>query len=364
MYADKGLAVLLLALSAAVAHQTGWPRSKQSRTYRPNMDPRRLIQHVMMHEVEWANVLKESVKVLGDSPHGGYLNGRPSILPPPKLNPVFEHGDDGKKETADIADTTASYTVRDIVATVVRHYIGVRSFVEYGAKAVRLATSCYAMRQSMFQFSTIALMMIKGHTALDVVAAVIELKKNAVAYIDVLASSPHENITALYNVYWRAVDVIQDKRIQTLTQIKYPTEMIEGLEKYAENLEKLVNEQCDTVGTQEEILRDMGIEQRPPLLSDSYLDILVQFKDLKHMNLSQTKHVDRYVKKLKMNTMPTRVWSSMFLSKGSLEETKSDLSETMAEVEKQLSEEQPAKEETNPGYSEESATELTSKEPV
>ncbi|KAE9536317.1 hypothetical protein AGLY_007106 [Aphis glycines] len=353
MYAEKGLVVLLLAFSAAVAHNTGWPRSKQGRIYRPNLGPRRLIQHVMMHEVEWANVLEEKVKVLGAPPYGGSLNYEnddkgPSILLPPKLNSVVEQGDDEKKE---IAGTIASYTVRDIVATVARHFMSVRSFVEYGAEALRLATSCYTMKQSMLQISTIAMMMIKEHITLDVLAAITALKKNMVTYIDLLAFWPNDNITAMYNIYWEAVDVIQDNRIKSLAQIKYELETIKKFENYRENLQKLINEQCDKVETQDEIFRDMGIEQRPLMLTDPYLDLLVQFKDLKHIDVKQTRYVNLYVKKLKIHTMPTRMWSSVFLIKGSLEETRSGMSETTAEVLKKMSEEHPTSAETISGYS-------------
>lgn len=359
MYADKGLVVLLLALSTALAHKTGWPRSKQGRTYRPNMGPRRLIQHVMMHEVQWANVLKERVKMLSDPPYGGSLNYEnddkgPSIQPPSKPKPLDEQGDDEKKEITDISGTMASYTVRDIVATISRHFIGVRSFVEYGVEALRLATSCYAMRQSMTHFSNISLMMVKGKSAVDVMAAIIALKKNAAAYLDLLAFWPNDDITALYNVYWEAVDVIQDNRIKSLAQTKYELEMIEKFESYSEYLQNLVNEQCEKVGTQDEILQDMGIEQKPALLTDPYLDVLVRFKDLKQMSVRQTRHVNRFVKKLKINTMPTRMWSSVFLIKGSLEEIRSDLSETTAEAEKELSEKHPSTGETSSGPSVES----------
>ncbi|KAF0769892.1 Uncharacterized protein FWK35_00013480 [Aphis craccivora] len=352
MYADKGFLVLLLALSAGLAHKTGWPRSKQSRTYRPNMGPRRLIQHVMMHEVQWANVLKERVKVLGDPPHGGSLNYEdddkgPSIWPPPKPEPLVEQGDDKKKEITDISGTMASYTVRDIVATVSRHFIGVRSFVEYGVEALRLATSCYAMKQSMMQFRNILLMMVKGDSALDVMAAIIALKKNAAAYIDLLAFWPNDDITVLYNVYWEAVDVMQDNRIKSLGQIKYELKMIQKFESYSEYLQNLVGERCEKVWTQDEIFRGMGIEQKPPLLTDPYLDLLVQFKDLKRISVKQTRHVNRFVKMLKINTMPSRMWSSVFLIKGSLEEIRSDLSETTAEVEKELSEKHPSTGETS-----------------
>ncbi|CAH1716219.1 unnamed protein product [Aphis gossypii] len=355
MYADKGLAVLLLALSAAVAHKEGWPRSKQGRIYRPNLGPRRLIQHVMMHEVQWAKVLKEQVKVLGAPPYGGSLNYEnddkgPMILLPSEPKSVVEQGDDEKKE---IAGAIASYTVRVIVATVARHFMSVGSFVEYAVEALRLATSCYTMKQSVLQISTISMMMVKEHNVLDVLAALIALKKNMVAYIDLLAFWPNDNITVLYNFYWEVVDIIQDERITSLNQINYTVKMAFDLFENTEYLENVIDEQCsDMTLSEDEFFQDIfGVAPRPPLIVDPYIDFLVDLKDLKRMGLKHMKHMDRYVKKLKINTMPSRLWSSVFLVKGYLEETRSDLSETFMEVEKEMSEEYPKTAETISGPS-------------
>jgi len=303
-------------------------------------------------------VLKEKVIVLGAPPYGGSLNYEnddkgPSFLLSPKPKPVVEEGDDGKEEIGDIAGMVASYTVRDIVVTVARHFMSVRSFVEYGAKALRLATSCYSMMQSMTQLSTISMLMAKGHSNLAVVAAAIALKKNTVTYIDLLAFWPHDDITVIYYVYWQVVDIIQGVKIKSLNQIKYSVKIINELNKLVEYLDKLINRQCNNIMiSQDEFFREiLGIDQMPLLIIDPYLDLLVQFRDLKRFSFEHITHVDRYVKKLKINTMPTRMWSSVFLVKGSLEETRSDLSEITEEVEKELSKEHPKTAETISGHS-------------
>jgi len=324
MYAGKGLTGLLLVAAFAVAAEetAEFPRGKPSRLYRPNMDQKQLIEHVMLYEEQWTEVLQERIKGLGEPPYKGR-----AFAAPPVIN---------RAENDDKHDDNTVYNVREIVATVVSHYSGIRSFVEYAAKAVRRALSCYTFRRMLFQMTSILLMITKEADATVVLTVANALKKNAAAYIDLLAAVPDDDLTALIRVYWEAVDVTQNQKLQRLKEQPYPIQLMQSMKDLNRNLEEYIREQCHSNLTKDEFFQQMGIRKKTPLFEDPDLDLLVNMKDLEVMTNEQYTHMSRYAVNLRTVTMHNRLWSMLYINKGPSIQIKSDLFESSSMAEKEV----------------------------
>jgi hypothetical protein len=298
-----------------------FPRGKPSRVYRPNMDQKQLIEHVMLYEEQWTDVLQEPIKRLGEPPYRGRAFAAP---------PVIKRAADNEND--DLYDDTTLYNVREIVATVVSHYSGIRSFVEYAAKAVRRALSCYTFRRALFQMTTIMLMMTKEADAIFVLAAADALKKNAAAYMDLLAAAPDDDLTVLVRVYWEAVNVTQIDEIKHLRGQAYPKPLMLSVEELTMNLEEYIKDQCDIQLTEDELFLQMGIRKNTPLITDPDLDLLVKVEDMVKMIDDQYLSMSLYGVNLRTVTMPSRQWSTLYFNKVLLPQIKSDLFETTSMV--------------------------------
>ncbi|XP_026812709.1 uncharacterized protein LOC113553540 [Rhopalosiphum maidis] len=327
MYAGKGVTGLLLvaAFAVAVEETAEFPRSKPSRVYRPNMDQKQLIEHVMLYEEQWMDVLQEPIKGLGEPPYMGRAFAAPQVI-----KRAAGHENDDKH------DNTTVYNVREIVATVVSHYSGIRSFVEYAAKAVRRALSCYTFRRVLFQLSSILLMVTKEADAIVVLTAADALKKNAAAYMDLLAAVPDDDLTALFRLYWEAINVTQYDEIQHLREQQYPKSLIMSVTELSRNLEEYIADQCHSILTNDEFFRQMGIWKKTPLIKDPNLDLLVKIEDLEKMTNDQYTHMSQYGVNLRIVTMPNRLWSTLYFNKGTPPSIKSDLIETASLVENEV----------------------------
>ncbi|XP_060841805.1 uncharacterized protein LOC132922348 [Rhopalosiphum padi] len=323
MYAGKGLTGLLLVVAFAVAAEetAEFPRGKPSRLYRPNMDQKQLIEHVMLYEEQWTDVLQEPIKRLGEPPYRGR-----AFAAPPVIKRAAGQEDDVQH------DDTTVYNVREIVATVVSHYSGIRSFVEYAAKAVRRALSCYTFRRVLFQMISILLMMTKEADAIVVLTAADALKRNAAAYMDLLAAVPDDDLTALVRVYWEAVNVTQYDEIQHLRGQPYPKQLLQSVKELSINFEEYIEDQCHSQLTSDELFLQMGIRKKTPLITDPNLDLLVKVEDMVKMNNDQYIYMSRYGVNLRTVTMHSNLWSTLYFNKGPLPQMKSDLIDTTSMV--------------------------------
>ncbi|XP_025190312.1 uncharacterized protein LOC112590915 [Melanaphis sacchari] len=308
----KGAAALLLVAAFAVAaadNNARWPRSRPTRVYRPNLDQAQFIEHVMLYEEQWTDVLQELIKEQDVPPNVKRLIGWP---------PAAESH--GNKEDGD----GKFHDAREIVAKMTTECGDVRSCVEYAAKAVRRALSCYTFRHVLFQVNSIALMMVKNAEPIVVLTAANALKKNAAAYMDVLAASPDDNLIGLLQIYWGAVDFTQYDNVQYLKERPYPEPLVKGVNSLSDKISDYLVDECELPVSQEDFFRRVGIRKKTPLFKDPDLDVIVKTESLMDVTSEHVKRFGEYAKELGIVTLPARQWSALFFDNGMFP-TKSDL---------------------------------------
>ncbi|CAI6368507.1 unnamed protein product [Macrosiphum euphorbiae] len=309
MYAGGRGAVRLLLVAAfvvavaGVARRPRQPRSKAFRVYRPNMDAGKLLKHVMMHEDEWTDVLQEPIMKLGKPPYEGRGLAGP---------PVGPHSD----AVSQLAEGMSLYDVREIVAKVTKYYNAIRSFVEYGAKAVRRALACYTFKQVAYQTSSISLLMVKEAEPNIVLQTANAFKKNAASFIDILAAVPDDDLSILLKSYWKSIKVLQYDGIQRLEKLPYPEALVENMKDLTENVNIFLSDYCMPYLTDEDFFKRTGVPKKTPLIKDASLETMMPINTIVDMTRVQSEHMARTARSLGIVTMPDHLWSSLFFYRG------------------------------------------------
>ncbi|XP_060880286.1 uncharacterized protein LOC132952133 [Metopolophium dirhodum] len=312
MYAAGRGAVRLLLVAAFVVAVAGvarrprqprQPRSKATRVYRPNMDAGKLLKHVMMREKEWTDVLQEPIKLLGEPPHKGRGLAAPPVGP--------------RKDAASGEDEEASlYDVREIVATVTRYYSTIRSFVEYGAKAVRRALACYTFKQVMYQTSSISLLMVKEAEANIVLQTANAFKKNTASFVDILSAVPDADLSVLLRAYWESIKLLQYDGIQRLEKLPYPEALTKSMTNLTGNVNIFLSKYCMPYATEDDFFQRTGVPQKTPLIKDASIETMMSIEQIANMTREQAQHMARTARSLGIVTMPDHLWSSLFFYRG------------------------------------------------
>jgi len=299
MYAGRGAARLLLVatFAVAVADHVRRPRSKPTRVYRPNKDAVQLLEHVMMHEEQWTDVLQEHILLLDDPPH------KERMFDAPLLGPL--------QDTTGYDEDTI-YDVRKIVATITRHYVAIRSFVEYGAKALRGALACYTFKQVYFTLRGIEQLIDDDEDPIFVENMADTLKKSTSKYIDLLSAVPNDNLTLLLEAYWKGMELLQSKLVQRTDRQKYPDYFKESMKTFQKKFTGFLRLNCLSYRTAEDFYRITGVPKKSPLLLDPYLQRLVSPNDMAIMINEHGEHMNQNAQGLGFVTMKDHMWPSLF----------------------------------------------------
>lgn len=296
--------MLVAAFAVAVAGEARLKRSKPTRVYRPNKDALRLLDHVMLHEEQWTDVLQEPIKGLDEPPHKGRkFLGIPELLPIPSAR-TAEHS------------TEPVYNVHDIVATVVTHYRAIRSFTEYGAKALRRALACYTFKQVYFQSKTMALMMSKNAEPIVLLTTASDLKKNSSKFVDILSAVPDNDLTLLLDSYWVVIKHLQYEGVQHTDKPPFPQEVIDSMNGLYKKIEVYLLSHCVPYATDEQFLKMIGIPRSTPMIEDPSLRSLISLEELTRVSKEQAEHMARMARRMGNATMTDHLWSSLFLYRG------------------------------------------------
>lgn len=305
MFAGRGAARLLLVavFAVAVADFVRRPRSKPTRTYRPNKNALMLLKHVMMHEKQWALVLQEPIKLHENEnpPHAEREFRAPSVS---LLLSETENPDH------------VMFNIHEIVTVVYRHYSLIRSFVEYAAKIVIRALSCFTFKMLTFQFHCIRLMIEKNGDPRDVMATIYNLRNNTAAYIDVLAAVPDADLSTTLNIYWETVRVLQNGSMERLDRQPWPEWMMKIIMETTDNINNYLIGKCRVHEVNEDFYLNTGVRNLPPLFKDISFDTLLDVEKLVDMTREQARFMAQHARDLGIINLPDHAWTSMFFSRG------------------------------------------------
>lgn len=291
--------MLVAAFAVAVAGHVRRPRSKPTMVYQPNKDAVQLLEHVMMHEDQWTDVLQEHILLLGDPPHTKRTFDAPELGPLENIY-ITEYG------------MKTIYDVRNILSTITRHYVAIRSFCEYGAKAVRGAMACYTFKQVYFQWKSIAQLIKDDDDPILVENMAYTLKKSTSTYIDLLSAVPDDDLTLLLEAYWRGMKILQSKLVQGTDRQEYSSYLEELIETFGKKINDFLMLNCLSYKNAEDFYRITGVPKNNTLILDQYLERLVSAKELNVMVDKLGDHMNQNARGLGIVTMKDHMWPSLF----------------------------------------------------
>jgi len=302
MYAGKGAARLLMvaAFAVAVADAARRPRSKPGRVYRPNKDAVKLLNYVMMHEEDWMDVLKEPIKMPDEPPYTDRTFDPPLLVPMERDVTLASYGEYNL------------YDVRQIVATITRHYVAIRSIVEYGAKALRHALACYTYKQVYFQVRGILHLITRNADWSKFTDTAYLLKKTTSKYIDLLSAVPDNDLTLILDYYWKSIKLLQHKKVESTEEPLYPKYLIDFVKSIRNKTSKYLKSHCAPFKSENEYFQTMGIEEEAPLLTDIYLESTIPNTKMFNMIIEEVEKISHNAQALSINTMTDHTWLSLF----------------------------------------------------
>ncbi|KAL4149915.1 hypothetical protein QTP88_003766 [Uroleucon formosanum] len=316
MYATGRGTVRLLLVVAFVVAVVGVPRQPRSRalkTYRPNKDAAELLDHVMMYEKEWTDVLQEPILLPEEPPYKGRDLGKPPLMP--QSDEASSEGPQSNEDSS-VTKKMHLYDVHEVVIVVNEYYSAIGSFVDFGAKVVRRALACYTFKRVFYQSKSIYNLMIRNVEPNVLIQLSNSFKKNNVSFIDILSAVSDSDLSIILSSFWKSVKLLQYDGIQQLEKLEYPESLMENMKDLTLKILKFLITNCKPHYIDTEFYLRAGISQNTTIITDSSLEFAMSVEEIIALAQEQSLHMAQTASSLGIVTMPDHLWTSMYYYRG------------------------------------------------
>lgn len=253
--------------------------------YRRNISPKEFLEHVMMHQKDWALAMRELVRGPDSPPHGG----------PP--GPA-----DGDKDAVD---------VRPIVTEIAAGYSMFGTVVDYAVGLVLQALICFTYRHLTFQAHYVH-RLFGLEVEPDVLhAELIALKNVAVQAADKLSLGPVD-MQLLIELYWEVTKLIQYDVVHQVRRSRYPPRSGDKILELHNKFRGHVNRKCVAYELERKFFEDLGVTVDDVTVLDGVLGLAVEQVKLIRLGRDHASFLTRYYQNLRVETMSSKHWGEIF----------------------------------------------------
>ncbi|XP_050435987.1 uncharacterized protein LOC126842842 [Adelges cooleyi] len=238
------------------------------------------LTHVMENQTRWKNVLKERVKGLPDVPHGWHMM---DALPQENGEAVAE----------------------DIVHAIILHHRQVGSFVNHGVVALRMAFSCYTLKNMMYQIYLINELIVRDLDPSKVVIHLANLKPVMVKLWD-KAAFTGETSEIFKSVYWEVYRLENEK---VPINSNYPKANGNVLTELYDAMLAQVRQHCYRVRPIE-FFSQVGVRPNVAVVDDVE-KTTVKDGEIAKMVAEHCAYIDEFYTNLKIDTMNLLLWNDI-----------------------------------------------------
>lgn len=258
--------------------------------YRPNQTTLEFLEHVLMNGDRWSLVLDESVKGLGPSPYGDRFET--AIVPSDRAGPDVE------------------LDPRYVLTEVLYRYSTIKSFVNYAARAVHVAFTCFSVKHLAFQAHYVSRLIDMEVEPGRVLAEVTAVKEIAAVIVEKLAVLPAD-LDVMVDSYWELVRLMQYDVVHRIRRSAYPAESKRSARAVYGQLMAYANVNCAAPEFDKRFFGRMGIDVRQEVV-DSVLGLDQHPEKLIRLANDHLSFLAGYYGALDVKSMSRKQWEHLF----------------------------------------------------
>lgn len=259
-------------------------------TYRPNLTSLQFLEHVMTNDDRWSMVLNEWVRGLGPSPYSDRFDD--AIVQPKYANLDME------------------VNTRYVLTEVMYRYSTIKSFVNYAAKAVHLAFTCFSVKHLAFQTYYVSRLIDMAVEPGRVLAEVTAVKEIAAVIIKMVAVLPAD-LNVIVKSYWELVRLMQYDVVHRVKYSVYPPESGRSAREMYERLMDYAKVNCATPVFNKQFFERIGIKVGQVVL-DSVLGLDTDPETLMRLANDHLSFLVHFYDRLGVKSMSSKQWEHLF----------------------------------------------------